>query len=121
MNIGKTLMAALMCVSMSAAAEMTLVDAAYEIALSNLTVPVSSSASLMFKECADCDRMTVHMNRKTRFLVNGKDVGLKKFRKSVYQIRHRDTKMVVIRHHLESDTITSVSVTLLIRRHKTSD
>lgn len=112
MNIRKTLLAALMCLSMSAAAEMTIVEEAYEIALSNLTVPVSSSGSLIFKKCADCDRMSVHMHRHTRFIVNGENVDLLEFRKSVYQVRHRDTAMVIIKHHLESDTITSVSVTI---------
>ena len=52
------------------------------------------------------------MTRHTQFLVNGQAVELKEFRKSVFQVRERDTKAVIIKHHLANDTITSLNVVL---------
>ena len=112
MKIRRILVALMMTISLSAVAEFTTVELAYEINLENLTVPVTSSGSLIFKECDDCDAKVVRMTRNTRFVVNGETVDLKEFRKSVFQIRDRAAGSVIVMHHLESDTVTSVSVTL---------
>lgn len=112
MNIRKFLVALTMTLSLSAAAEFVTVELAYEINLSNFTVPVTSSGSLIFKDCADCDSRRVRMTRNTRFIVNGKSVELKEFRKNVLHVRDRESKTIIVMHHLESDTVTSVSVSL---------
>ena len=112
MNI-KTLFAiTLICFGLSAAAEDRIISRAYEINLSNFTVPVTSSGLLLFKDCADCDSRRVRMTRNTRFVVNGKSVELKEFRKNVFHVRDRESKTIIVMHHLESDTVTSVSVSL---------
>ncbi len=108
----KIFMAALMCLSMSAVADFTTVELAYEIRLSNLNVPVSSSSALIFKTCGDCEFKKVRMTRDTRFVVNGENVGLKEFRKRVLQVRDRDEETIIVRHHLESDVITALQASL---------
>jgi len=112
MIIRKTLIAALACFSMSAAAEFTTVELAYEIRLSNLNVPVSSSSALIFKTCGNCEYKKVRMTRDTRYVVNGENVGLKEFRKRVFQVRDRDAETIIVRHHLESDVITALQASL---------
>jgi len=37
---------------------------------------------------------------------------LKAFRKAVFQIRDRAAETIIVLHHLESDTIVSISVTI---------
>ena len=108
----RILIAALMCLSMSAQAEFTTVELAYEIKLSNLNVPVSSSSALIFKTCGDCEFKKVRMTRDTRFVVNGENVGLKEFRKRVLQVRDRDAETIIVRHHLESDVVTALQASL---------
>ena len=112
MRIPKIITALTLCISFSAAAEFTTVELAYEIALSDLTVPVTSTGIVIFRECSDCEPHLVLMTRHTQFLVNGHAVELKEFRKSVFQVRERDTKAVIIKHHLANDTITSLNVVL---------
>lgn len=112
MHIRSIFAALLLCISLSAAAEFTTVELAYEIALSNLKVPTASTASLMFKECDDCETKIIRMTHATQFIVNGKSVGLRKFRKNVYQVRDRDAATIIVKHHLESNTITSLSAAL---------
>ncbi len=111
MHIRRIFTSLLVCISLSAAAEFTTIELAYEIALSDLKVPAASTASLMFKECSNCETKIVRMTRDTQFIVNGKSVGLKKFRKNVFQVRDREAETIIVNHHLESDTITSLSVT----------
>jgi hypothetical protein len=112
MYIRKLLAALLMTLSLSAAADFTTVDLGYEVALSDMTVPVTSSGSLVFKECEDCDAKMIRMTPETRFIVNGRTVQLKDFRKRVFQVRDRSSVPVTIMHHLDSDTVTSISVKL---------
>ena len=112
MQIRKLIIAALFVFSLPVAAEFTTVELAYEVKLSDLRIPVSSTELLMFRECADCEPKTVRMTRETRFVVNGKAVELKEFRRRVSHVRNRASETVIVRHHLESDTITVIKVTL---------
>lgn len=112
MRIPKIITALMVCISFSAAAEFKTIELAYEIALSDLRVPVTSTGTVIFKECSECEPTVVLMTRHTQFFVNGQVVELKDFRKSVFQVRERDTKYVIVKHHLETDTITSISVAL---------
>lgn len=102
----------MMTFSLSAAAGFVTVEESYEVALSNMTTPVTNTGSLIFKVCDDCDSMMIRMTSNTRFIVGGRTVDLKEFRKQVFQVRNPDRVAVTIMHHLESDTITSVSVSL---------
>jgi len=112
MHIRKLLVALLMTLSLSATADFITTEEGYEVALSDMTVPVTSTGSLVFKECEDCDAKSIRMSRNTRFIVGGRTVELQEFRKRVFQVRDRTSVPVTIMHHLESDTIVSVSVNL---------
>ena len=112
MHIRKLLVALLMTFSLTAAADFITTEEGYEVALSDMTTPVTSTGQLVFKECADCESKAIRMTRNTRFIVNGRTVDLKEFRKQVFQVHDRSRVPVTIMHHLESDTITYVSVSL---------
>jgi len=112
MNIRKTLICSLLVLSFPAAAEFTTISRTYEVALSNVRVPATPNSGITFKLCADCDMVTVRVTPNTQYVVNGTSLPLKAFRKSVFQVRDRATTVVGVKHHLESDTIVSVSVTI---------
>ena len=110
MHIKKLFLALLLCLSLPAAAEFKTIERAYEIALSDFRVPVTRSGSVMFRQCADCEMRIVRMSPTMSFVINGESVELKEFRKSVFEIRDRVRTTVIVRHHLESDTITALKV-----------
>ncbi len=112
MNIRRIFLSLLVCLSMPVAAEFTTVARAYEVALSDLRVPPGSHGSLMFKTCADCDSQIVPMAADVQFLINDSSVDVKEFRESLSRVRDRQAETVIVLHHLESDTITSLSVYL---------
>jgi hypothetical protein len=111
MNIRKSLICALLVVSLPAVADFThTISMAYELALSDLRVPATPNSGLIFKECASCDMTTVRVTANTQYIINGKSMSLKDFRKAVFQVTKRDRTAVTVLHHLESDTIVSVTV-----------
>ena len=112
MNI-KTLFAiTLICLGLSAAAEDRIITVAYEIALSDFQAPVTQNGGATFKTCATCERIIVRVTPATRYSINGKSVRLDDFRKAVRQASDRDNKGVIVLHHLESDTIKSINVSI---------
>jgi len=112
MNKTLILICTFLVLSLPAAAEFTTVAEAYEIALSDFRVPATPSSGIIFKRCADCDMETVRVTPDTRYIVNNRSVTLKDFRKQVFQIRDRAAETIIVKHHLESDTIVSVSVSI---------
>ena len=111
MNVKKVLLIALLTLSLPVAADFETVSKAYEIALSDFRVPATPSSGVQFKECAECDARIIRVTPNTQYRINGRSVVLKEFRKNVFQIRDRASTMVIVLHHLESDTVEAVSVT----------
>lgn len=110
MQIRKFWFAIMIFVSLTAVADFRTVERAYEVALSDMTVPVTTTGQLVFKQCEDCDYQSIPMTGHTLFLVNGHSVELKEFRKRTQAVRDRESETIVVMHHLESNTITSLSV-----------
>ncbi len=114
MHIQRLLALVLLGLSLSAVAGFTTITEAYEVAVSDLRLPRYEGGTLTFKQCADCEAQTVRVTHGTRFVINGHSVELKEFKKSLSQVSNRADKIVIVLHHLESNTVTSVSVTFLI-------
>ena len=110
MNIKRLLICTLLALSLPVAADFETVSEAYEIALSDFRVPATPSSGVQFKECAECEYTIIRVTPHTRYRVNQHTVELKEFRKSVFQIRDRANTMVIVLHHLESDTVEAVTV-----------
>lgn len=107
----KTLFAiALLSISFVATGQV--VSQAYEIALGDFRAPVSQNGVAVFQECADCERRLVRVTPATRYTVNGKNMPLEDFRKSIGPGGSGKNGDVIVLHHLESDTIESIAVSL---------
>ena len=87
-----------------------IVSQAYEVAISDFRTPGTAGGTAAFKACAECDTQTVRVSADARYVVNGKTVRFADFRKAVAAAGNSDNAMVVVLHHLESDTIISISV-----------
>ena len=107
----KTLIAiALLGISFAAAGQV--VSQAYEIALGDFRAPVSQNGVAVFKKCVDCEQLLVRVTPATRYTVNGKSVRLENFRKIVGPAGSSKSGTVIVLHHLESNTIESIAVSL---------
>ncbi len=99
-------------ISLSAAAEFEPVTRAYEISLNEFRVPATANSALSFKQCASCDIETVRVTHRTQYIVNNERLELLEFKRVISRVRDREDKGIIVKHHLESDTIVSVSISL---------
>ena len=110
MKIKHFFIAALLSVSLPAAADFRTVAEAYELALSDVTIPATPSSGITFRKCADCDKETVRVTPTTQYSVNGQVYPLKGVRRLCFDSGDRANTFVSVVHHLESDVVLSVSV-----------
>ena len=103
--------AALVSVSLSATADFRTISRAYEVPLNIFNVPVTYNGVITFSECAECTSISARLTNNTQFIVNGRAVTLKDFRAEAFQVRNRASTFLTILHHLESDTVKSISFT----------
>ena len=104
--------AALLSLALPAAADSTIVQQAYEVALGDLRLPRAESGTIAFKECDRCDYMRMRVSADTQYQINGKTVPLKEFRAAMAAVEDRDNEAVTVLHHLKRNQVTAVSVRL---------
>ena len=112
MNRKFMMMAAILLIALPAAADFQTVSRAYEVALSDLTVPTSTNGRILFKECDDCTTATARLTPNTDFVINGRSVRFEKFRTMTKEVDEADSVPVTVLHHLESGTVVRLSLTV---------
>ena len=108
----KLLVLVLLGLSLAAAADFRTITEAYEVDLSDLRLPGSENGTLTFKQCSDCEAQTLRVTSKTRYVVNDRGIALVEFKNQLRRVRNRKTAAATMMHHLESNTITALSVNL---------
>ena len=109
MKIKTLVSVTLLCLGFLANAPAPVVSQAYEVALSDFRAPANQNGTAAFKPCSSCQHKVVRVTGATRYQLNGKSVRLDEFRKVINQANGGD---VIVLHHLESNTIKSISVSL---------
>ena len=104
--------ATLILAAPGAFAEFTTVTRASEVRLSEFRLPASVNGIASFRPCGACDMKTVSVNAETRYRLNDQVVSLADMRRSLASVTNRDSKIVMVMHHLESDLITQISIKL---------
>ena len=77
-----------------------------------LSSQLGTAGAATFKVCDDCDRQNVRVTNSTRYQVNGRAVRLTEFKKAIAQVNSRSGVALTVLHHLESDTIELINVSL---------
>jgi hypothetical protein len=109
----KVLIAALLLgLALPAAANDTVVQKAFEVALDNLRLPRAESGTIAFKECNRCEYVRLRVGADTRYQINGQAVPLRKFRAAMFEVEDRGSKAVTVLHHVKRNQVTAVSVSL---------
>ena len=109
----KAMIAAIvLALSVPAFAQITTIALAHEVNLNDVRFPQSTSGTIGYRPCAECEYTTKRVSGDTRWVLNGQPVTLERFRESLARITNRNTEIVTITHHLEQDRITEVSIYL---------
>ena len=104
--------AILLTLTAPAAADGTVVQEGYEVALSNLRLPRAEDGTIAFKKCDECDYVRISVGPGTTYSVNSRPMSLDKFRIAVANVMDPENEVVSIGHHLARDLVTEVSVSL---------
>jgi len=112
MQIRRLLVLTILGLSLTAAADFRTTMEVWEVELTYLRLPTSANGTLSFSDCTDCNTQSIRVTVATRYTVNGKDVMLADFRKTVAGIRNRADQIIDVFHDLESDTVIRVRVKL---------
>lgn len=112
MKIKSSIAIAFISLVLSLAAGADVVSQAHEVALSEFRAPASANGAAAFKACASCEQQLIRVTPSTRYKLNGKTVRLSDFRKAISQARNRSNIPVIVLHHLGTDTIQSIDVSL---------
>ncbi len=112
MKIKTLITVTLLGLSLAMAAQGQVVSQAYEVSLVNFRAPVSENGATSFKECGECTRRLIRVTPATRYTISGRAVRFADFRDMVGDANNRPYAAVTVLHHLESDTIESINVSL---------
>lgn len=99
-----------LAVAAPATAQITTIQLASEVPLKAVRLPATASGTLTFRSCDECPAKTVRVTAATRWLVNHAEVSLADFRRFVEARADGEAHYVTVRHHLEKDLITRVSI-----------
>lgn len=112
MNIKFLVAVLLLSLGTSIPASGQIVSLAYEVPMSEFRAPATTNGGASFRECSECERHLVRVTAATHYLINGKSMRLQAFKEALMHANDRDEKTLTVLHHLESDTIQSISVSL---------
>ena len=112
MRIKGLVAVALCALCFSAAAQFRTIAPAYEVLLSNFRPPETANGGVAFRQCGDCEMQQLPVTSSTVYVLNGQSVVLKEFREALISVDNRESVTVMVMHHLESDTVIKVSVTI---------
>ncbi len=100
--------ALVLSLALPVAADFRQIQAAYELALSDVRLPVREAGTIAYKKCSECPYETKRVDASTVWEINGKTTSLKKFRSTVSQLSDPKLRTVQVLHHLEHDRVTKV-------------
>ena len=103
---------ALLAISLPAAADFRTIERAYEVQLNQFRLPGASVGALALRPCNTCEVKVIRVTPETQYILNQEPLELKDFRKAIARVGKRDQRWVIVLHHLEKDTVTSVSLNL---------
>ena len=102
----------MMAFAAPALADFVRITRAYELEPELVVVPVTASSSMHFKNCDECETTSGQLNAQTRFSVDGKTVDFEEFCDAIGLAKQSEHSGIFLLHHLESNAIVSVSVSL---------
>lgn len=112
MHIRTLLLAAVLLLSVPAAADFETVVKAHEVRVSDIRLPGTATGTLSFKSCVECPYQTVRVTATTRYEANGRNYTLEQFRSELEANATPRSEWLTVMHHLESNTITAVQAIL---------
>jgi hypothetical protein len=104
--------ALMLAFTLPALADFVTISRAYELEPEHVNIPLSPGSSMLFRNCDECEITSGQLTAQTRFSVDGETVDFLDFCDALRLAKQSETSGVFLQHHLESNAIESVSVSL---------
>lgn len=104
------LLISILAVSPLAVADFSTIAEAYEVSLTNLRLPLSTTGSVKFKRCDKCNDESIRVTVETRYLLNGAEIDLDELRMTLRSENMTETGNAGVLHHLESNVVLQISI-----------
>ncbi len=85
-------------------------EEAYEVAVSDLTLPTNEFGSVILRQCDQCDLVTLRVDGTTQYYFEGQPLTLKEFRASVLNARNKDSVAATVIYRLEDERVVRIHV-----------
>ena len=95
-----------------ALADYVAISEVYELKPEHVNIPLSPSSNMFFSDCDECATTSAQITAQTRFIVDGQPVDFKDFCNALRLAKQSEHAGVFLQHHLKSNAIESVSVSL---------
>lgn len=102
----------IMLMSVSVGAQFRTIELAHEVPLTEFVVPVTQNGMLSFRGCEECESFSSRLTPNTLYVINKQPVSLQEFRKQVTSVGDRSKYYLTVVQHLETNTVTKVSIKL---------
>jgi hypothetical protein len=107
-----TIAALLLAFTLPAFAQFDTVARTYELEPDLVNVPPTPGSLMRFSSCSGCAATSAQLTNDTRFSVDGKTVNFDEFCDAMRLAQQSERSGIFLKHHLKSDAIVSVSVSL---------
>ena len=98
-----------------AAAEFRTIELAHEVPFEDLGLPGASYDTMSFRECGQCELITLKVTPATRYILNGQALDLGNFGVEMQRIRSQaiaEKNVVTVLQKVETGIVLSVTVQL---------
>ena len=112
MRIKIIVTAVVLSLAVPAAAEFRTIQKAHELSLDYVRLPQSASGTISYKKCGECPYETKRLAADVVWRVNGQPTTYADFAARVAEISRPAEQSVTVRHHLEKDQVTRVSIAI---------
>ena len=86
------------------------VEEAYEVRVSDLTLPTNDFGSVILRQCAQCDFVTLRVDGGTQYLFQGRSLPLKEFRAAVLNSKGKEKAAATVVYRLENERVRLIEV-----------
>jgi len=101
-----------LALALPVAAEFRTISKAHELTLDNVRLPESASGTISYKKCGECPYETKRLAADVIWRVNGQPTTFAEFAARIAAISRPADQSVSVRHHLEKDQVTRVSIAI---------
>ena len=113
-RLARCLLFALLGATTAGAYQVNQLEDAYELQLSEVTLPASGTGSISFRSCSSCETSAMRLNATTKYRLNGVELALPDFLAAAARIREAEdadeNSSITVFFNIQSRRLTRIEL-----------